>query len=212
MLLKRMRLGTLTRVETGPAAGWQNPAILRVIGFALLYGLWVLLSGKFILEYLVAGAVASAGVAAMTAHLLHPSSAEHYQPLPRNSKWLAARTLRFLAFLPWLVMEIAIANLQVTYQILHPALPVAPRLLRFRTALRFEPSQILLAHSITLTPGTITVDLSQGEFLVHALSSSQMQALAEGRMQQRIARVFGESNLQQLPTSDSAVELLEADQ
>ena len=163
--------------------------------FLLLFGLWLVLSGEFYPEFIVAGAVASASVVLMAGHLVHPAAAEHYQPLPRSFRWLAATILRFLAYLVWLTKEIAIANMQVTYQVLHPSLPISPRLMRFRTALRMEPSLLLFAHSITLTPGTITVNLDGDEFIIHALSHASVQAVEEGRMQQKIARTFGEGDL-----------------
>jgi multicomponent Na+:H+ antiporter subunit E len=171
-----------------------------VIGFVFLYGLWLVLSGMFILEFLILGALASALVATLTYHLTFPSRAERMEPFPHSRFGLVLIFLRFLAYIPWLLFQIAIANLQVTYQILHPRMPVSPRLLHFHTTLRTEPSQILLAQSITLTPGTITVDLDQCEFLVHSLAGGPGQILDEGGIQQRVARVFGEPS-HPIPTS-----------
>lgn len=175
--------------------GWQHPLVVRLAMFCLLFGLWLILSGEFYPEFVVAGALASAGVVLMAGHLVHPSAAEHYRELPRSFRWLATTIVRFLAYLPWLTKEVALANLQVTYQVLHPSLPISPRLMRFRTALRMEPSQLLLAQSITLTPGTITVSLDRNEFIIHALSHASVQAVEEGRMQQKIAGVFGEGDV-----------------
>ena len=163
--------------------------------FVLLFALWLVLSGTFYIEFIIAGMVASAGVVVIAGHLVHPAAAEHYQELPNSFRWLALTIVRFIAYLLWLTKEIAFANLQVTYQVLHPSLPISPRLMRFRTALRTEPSQLLLAQSITLTPGTITVDLDRNEFVIHALSHANLQAVEEGRMQQKIAHTFGEGIL-----------------
>jgi multicomponent Na+:H+ antiporter subunit E len=163
-----------------------------VIRFVFLYGLWLVLSGKFILEFLVLGALASALVVTLTSDLAFPSRAERMEPFPHGRFGLVLIFLRFLAYIPWLLFQIVVANLQVTYQILHPRMPVSPRLLLFHTTLRTEPAQILLAQSITLTPGTITVDVDQGEFLVHTLAGTASQILSEGGIQQRIARAFGE--------------------
>lgn len=175
--------------------GWQHPLFIRLTMFCLLFGFWLILSGEFYPEFIAAGALASAGVVLVAGHLVHRSAAEHYEELPQSFRWLAITVVRFLAYLPWLTKEIAIANLQVTYQVLHPSLPISPRLMRFRTALRTEPSLLLFAHSITLTPGTITVNLDKNEFVIHALSHASVQAVEEGRMQHRIARTFGEGDL-----------------
>jgi multicomponent Na+:H+ antiporter subunit E len=172
--------------------GWQHPVVRRVIVFTLLFGLWLLLSGNLVVEFIILGAAASALVVFLTSHLLEPSSTEEYEPLPRSFFWLGLAIARFLFYLPWLIIQIVTANFQVAYQILHPKMPIAPRLLVFRTTLHSEPSQVLLAQSITLTPGTITVDLERSELVVHALFPVQDQILAKGGMQERVARVFGE--------------------
>lgn len=162
--------------------------------FVLLFGLWLVLSGVFYVEFIVAGAIASAAVAMVAGHLVTPAAAENYEPLPRSFRWLALTFLRFQLYLLWLAKEIAIANLQVTYQVFHPSLPISPRMMRFRTVLRREPSVLLFAQSITLTPGTVTVSLDHNEFIIHALSHASMQPLQEGRTQQKIANVFGEGH------------------
>lgn len=179
-------------LESEKRRGWQHPVVIRAAIFILLFGFWLLLSGKFVVEFVVLGAAASALVVFLTSHLLKPSSTEEYQPLPQSFRWLALTILRLFIYMPWLIAEIVIANVQVAYQILHPKLPISPRLLVFRTTLDSEPSQILLAQSITLTPGTITVDLDRGQFIVHALFSGQNQILGRGGMQERLGKVFDE--------------------
>jgi multicomponent Na+:H+ antiporter subunit E len=178
--------------DSGQKRGWQHHVVRRVIVFTLLFGLWLLLSGNLVVEFIILGAAASALVVFLTSHLLEPSSTEEYEPLSGSFFWLGLTIVRFLFYLPWLVTQIVTANLQVAYQILHPKMPIAPRLLVFNTTLHSEPSQILLAHSITLTPGTITMDLERSKFVVHALFAVQNQILAKGGMQERVARVFGE--------------------
>jgi len=172
--------------------GWQHPVVTRGAIFILLFGLWLLLSGKFVVEFIVLGAISSALVVFLTSPLLEPSSTEEYQPLPQSFLWLGLTIVRFLAYMPWLIAEIVTANLQVAYQILHPKLPISPQVLVFHTTLDSEPSQIVLAQSITLTPGTITMDLDHGKFVVHALRTSQDQILGNGGMQERVGKVFDE--------------------
>jgi multicomponent Na+:H+ antiporter subunit E len=160
--------------------------------FWLLFGLWLLLSGKFVLEFMVLGAAASALVVFVTSHLVEPSSTEDYQPLPVSFVWLGLTAARLMIYLPWMIFEIVTANIQVAYQVLHPKLPISPQILVFRTTLDSEPSQIVLAQSITLTPGTITMDLDRGQFVVHALFPARDQLLGKGGMQERVGRVFDE--------------------
>ena len=176
-------------------SGWEHPLFLWSAQFIGLFVLWLALSGKLTVEFLVLGAVSSGLVAFLSQHLvLHPARAEKFAPVPTNLGWLAATALRFLAFVPWLLYQIVTANIQVAYVVLNPKLNISPRLVVFDTSLKTEPAQVVLANSITLTPGTITVDVNNGRFLVHALSVNFAEGLEEGAIQDRVARVFGEAS------------------
>jgi multicomponent Na+:H+ antiporter subunit E len=161
--------------------------------FIGLFALWLALSGKLTVEFLVLGAISSALVAFLSQHLvLHPARAEKFAPVPTSLTWLGATALRFLAFVPWLLYQIVTANLLVAYVILKPRLDISPRLVVFDTSLKTEAAQVMLANSITLTPGTITIDVNNGRFLIHTLSVNFAEGLEKGAMQDRVARVLGE--------------------
>jgi multicomponent Na+:H+ antiporter subunit E len=68
-----------------------------------------------------------------------------------------------LVFLKALVLS----NLDVAFRVLHPRLPIAPGIVRVRTTLRTPLGRLLLANSITLTPGTITVEMRGEDVFVH---------------------------------------------
>ena len=178
--------------STGQSKGWQRPVARRLITFAFLFGLWLILSGHFIVEFIVFGAVACALVVWWTAPMLETSGAGEYQPVPQSFRWLGLALVRLSLYLTWLIFKIVTANLQVVYLILHPKLPISPSLVTFRSTLDSETAQILLAQSITLTPGTITVDMERGVFVIHSLVGAQDELVASGGMQERVARVFGE--------------------
>jgi len=99
---------------------------------------------------------------------------------------------RLFLYIVWLIWEIIKANLQVAYLVLHPKMPIEPNLLRFRTRLGSAAGHIILANSITLTPGTITVDFRAGTYLVHALVPQAAQSLLDAEMPGKLAAVFGE--------------------
>lgn len=73
------------------------------------------------------------------------------------------------AYVPFLLGQIVMANLDVAYRVLHPALPIRPGIVRVRTDLRTEAARVLLANSITLTPGTLSVDLDGDTLFVHRI-------------------------------------------
>jgi multicomponent Na+:H+ antiporter subunit E len=99
-----------------------------------------------------------------------------------------------LAYLPWLCWQIVLASLEVAYLVLHPRLPIQPQLIRFRAHLPHALARLSLATSITLTPGTVTLDTHGDEFLVHALTAAGAEALlspeGDGTMQRRIAALY----------------------
>ncbi len=119
-----------------------------------------------------------------------------YDPLfsgPRRSYgWIARTFVRFVLYIPWILWEIVVSNLYVAYLVLHPKLPVAPSLVEFETTLASERAQVLLAQSITLTPGTVTIDASNSKFVVHCLSVKSRDGLEEGGIQRKVAGVFEE--------------------
>jgi multicomponent Na+:H+ antiporter subunit E len=73
-------------------------------------------------------------------------------------------------------------------------MPIDPKIIRFKTKLESDMSMVALANSITLTPGTITMDIEEREFIVHALSKKVADDLNTGEMEDRIAHIFMEAD------------------
>ena len=95
--------------------------------------------------------------------------------------------LKFLGYIGWLLVEIAKSNIAVSKTILAAKRPIKQHLFNVEYTQRTDLGQVVFANSITLTPGTVTVETDDGFFLVHALSYSDddIEALAE--MDQRIS-------------------------
>ena len=87
---------------------------------------------------------------------------------------------------PWLLLEIAKSNIEVSKIILSGKMSVDPVMIRLKAGQSTEMGQVIYGNSITLTPGTITVDIDDGELLVHALTQSGADGLHEGEMDRRI--------------------------
>jgi len=77
--------------------------------------------------------------------------------------------------------------------VLHPKMPIDPRIIEFRTKLKSELAVTTMGTSITLTPGTITADVSDGKFCVHALTQKVTDDLLSGEMENRIAAIYREA-------------------
>ena len=98
----------------------------------------------------------------------------------------ALRPLRLLAYLPWLVKEIVVANLQVIRIVLSRRIVVEPVLLPLRATQRSALARVIYGNSITLTPGTLTLDVDGEDLLVHALDRSGAEGLRGGDMDRRV--------------------------
>jgi len=147
--------------------------------FALLGIAWVLWSGHFTPLLLALGA----GSCALSLWL-----ARRMQILDDEDDPL--RTAGgLLAYIPWLFWQIARANWQVARIIWTPSLPIRPQLLRVPASQRSELGNAIYANSITLTPGTVALDVRDGGILVHALSDSSREELQSGEMDRRVSRI-----------------------
>lgn len=177
--------GRSSGTDSGP------PGALRsVVLFLILAGFWLLLSGRFGLQYFTF-LVLSVGLVLW----MNPER-PFRQSDPSRGAGAVGRiraTVALFRYLVWLVWNVLKANVEVAILILHPRLPIRPRLLRFRTTLKDDVARVLVANSITLTPGTVTIDLVDGEYLVHAIHPRSVSAIKGAALQNMVAQVFGEA-------------------
>ena len=131
-------------------------------------GFWILLNGKFTWEIFLFGLAVAAAVYWFICRFMDYSL--------RKDFLLFKNAGLFLLFMGVLLREIARANLGVLKLILSPRYEPEPALVYFKTDLKSGICKVLLANSITLTPGTITVSVEGDEFCVHCLD----QELADG--------------------------------
>ena len=164
---------------------------MHVLRFAVLYGFWIVLSGRFESKYLIIGAFCAAAITYLTRDLARLGGVQAVKG-GIDFKSIVAAAGRFFAYSLWLLWSIVKSNLEVAYIVLHPKMPIQPGLLSLRTKLRNRTGHIILANSITLTPGTITVDFDDGVYAVHALVPSAAQSLIDAKMQSKIEAIFGE--------------------
>lgn len=129
--------------------------------FILLFIFWIVLSQRFEPFYIVSGIISSAIVASLTHSLLFKERIGHSA---------AKRALLFIAYCFYLLYRIVIANLDVVYRVWHPKMPIDPEITTHESKLASDWGKTALANSITLTPGTITIDITGKEYTIHALT------------------------------------------
>jgi multicomponent Na+:H+ antiporter subunit E len=146
-----------------------------------MFGFWILLSGKFDLFHLTLGVISSALVSFLSTDLF----------MYEQGKNRVSTGLRFLMYLPWLLYQIVLSTLHVTFLALHPKMKdqIDPTIVTFKTTLKTDIAKVALANSITLTPGTITIRVVDQVFHVHAISRKAAAGLP-GEMEERLAKVF----------------------
>jgi multicomponent Na+:H+ antiporter subunit E len=156
-----------------------------VFSFLILFGLWIVFSGRFDGFHITMGLLCSAIVAALSGDMMFTT---------HEMRGILGVWIRFLTYIPWLMIQIFLANLHVMYLVLHPRMMdlINPKIIEFDSRLKSDYSRTIFANSITLTPGTITVNATVlGRFSVHCIDDPSEQALP-GRMEEKIADVFKE--------------------
>jgi multicomponent Na+:H+ antiporter subunit E len=154
----------------------------RVASLGLcLAALWILLSGHFEQLLLWLGAASVALTLVLAARMGVVDREGHPVQLIRGG----------LVYWPWLVKEIVKANLVVAGIVIRPSLPISPTLVRLPASQRSELGQVIYANSITLTPGTVTVDAKDGVLAVHALTREGAADLETGEMDRRVSAMEG---------------------
>lgn len=157
--------------------------IRTLISLLALFLFWLLLSGIFT-PFLIAAGAGSALAVVLFARRMNSFGEPAYQPI--RPVWAA-----FLSYVPWLLKEIIVAAWDVTKRILHPGLPISPTLVDFKPSQTTDVGLVIHANSITLTPGTISVEVEPGRLLVHALTSEGAASLSGSEMDRRCAELEG---------------------
>ena len=98
-----------------------------------------------------------------------------------------------LRYMPWFLWAVIKSNIDVARRILHPRLPIAPRVIRVEASQKTHLGQVIYANSITLTPGTVAVETDEGVIDVHALTGEAAEDVCSGAMDGRVTDMEGES-------------------
>ena len=176
---------TPTEEKPSKASQTKRFGATFILSFVILFALWIIFSGRFDGFHITLGLISSAIVAVFSGDLLFTSD----EPWGILRLWF-----RMLAYIPWLLYQIFLANLHVMYLVFHPKMMdlINPQIIEFDSQLKDDFARTTFANSITLTPGTITVNVTVlGRFSVHCIDDKSGQSLP-GDMELKIAKVFRE--------------------
>lgn len=152
-----------------------------VLTWLVMGTFWFLLSGFTDPIHLGYGAVATTIVAALSHKHLTQGGA-----IGRG----LGRTLRTAVYLPWLLWQILLANVDVILCVLGLR-RIEPKVLRVRSGMSSTFGLVALANSITLTPGTVTVDAEGDDLVIHALTAGAAQGVVDRVIEARLLAVEG---------------------
>lgn len=126
--------------------------------FILSMVLWLMLTFEFTVPNLIVGIVASLITSMLFTRFFIKNVYKLIQP---------KRYFWFLVYLVVFLWECLKANFDVAYRVLHPAMPIRPGIVKVKTTLKSDLAKMLLANSITMTPGTISVDIIDDYLYIH---------------------------------------------
>jgi multicomponent Na+:H+ antiporter subunit E len=126
--------------------------------FILSLIFWLLITFELTVPNIIVGIVASAFTALFFGRFFITNVYKLLQP--RRYFW-------FIIYLFVFVWECIKANIDVAYRVLHPAMPIRPGIVKVKTTLKSDMAKMLLANSITMTPGTISVDIIDDYLYIH---------------------------------------------
>lgn len=157
-----------------------------VVYFIIILVFWLLITFSLSVSNIIVGAVA----ALLTTLLFGKYSLESNVKIiqPQRYFW-------FVVYLFIFLWEVIKANFDVAYRVLHPAMPIKPGIVRVPLEIKSDIARTMLANSITMTPGTITVDIIGDEIFVHWIyvQTDDREVYAQkvsGRFEKYIKKIF----------------------
>ncbi len=152
-----------------------------LLTFIILFSTWFLLSGETNPILIFLGILSSVFITYLSGNLLISE---------RNLKKIIHIYLNFLKYLLYLMWEIIKANLDLAFRVLNPKLTIDPVIIKFTSNLETDFCIVIYANSITLTPGTVTIDVNKKrEFIVHSLTPEHSESIISGKLEKRIKEI-----------------------
>jgi multicomponent Na+:H+ antiporter subunit E len=143
------------------------------------------LSGYFDLFYLSLGLISIAIVVLVNSRLRNYN---YFNEQTDSGEKI--RLFRLIYFILWLLWEIVISSFKVAYLIIHPKMPIKAGIIKFKTNLPHMNAKVILGNSITLTPGTVTIEINDNDFLVHSLTSENIEDHIDHSLAVEVAKLY----------------------
>ena len=149
--------------------------------YLLFFFAWIIFNGNITLEILIFGVVIAAAMLLFMCKFMDYSLKKELNVYKKSGY--------FIAYVALLLREIVKANLTIIPKILTIEEEMEPVIVKFRTNLKSDFTRMLLANSITLTPGTITVSMDGDEYTIHCLDTSLSEGLENSDFEKALMKL-----------------------
>lgn len=152
-----------------------------MIMFFLLLFFWSIINGKLTVESILLGSSASILIIYLNKDILFTSS--DGGPVTLRYLW------RFTMLIAILIVEIVKSNINVAKIVLNPKMPIEPSFVRVPVRFKKDFNKVLYGNVVTLTPGTLTVDIVKDEYIIHALTREAAEGLLGSELEKHVLRL-----------------------
>ena len=149
-----------------------------------LYVLWIILNGRTTVDVLVSGVF----VIAIVGLFCYKNMGYRIQ----NEKIALKKAGKLFCYFLLLLKEMIIANVQVLSLVLSPTMKIRPCIIRFQPRINSIPGRVLLANCITLVPGSVTIEMMNEGYIVHAMTTEIAQSVRESSFERMIREIEDE--------------------
>jgi multicomponent Na+:H+ antiporter subunit E len=155
------------------------------MSFISLMIFWVIMSGFFTVTHISMGVVTVAGVMyvnyKLKTHRFFDDDMDDLSEL---------RFFRAAYYVGWMIVQIILAGFHVVLIIIRPKMPIHTTMITFRVDLPSAHARMILGNSISLTPGTLTIDITGDQFIVHAIDDKSFDSISSDKMPRQVLKLF----------------------
>jgi multicomponent Na+:H+ antiporter subunit E len=155
-----------------------------LLALALL-GFWLLLSGRLDPLFVGMGVVSALAITVASTPLLE-------RTIGAAGTHPRVKVHKLVPYVLWLLGRMLVSAVQIAWIVINPRVPPEPGIVRLRTDLKSPAARAMLSNSLTLVPGTMTLEMDEHELTVHSFTPDAVDDLASAAMQSRIAAIFGD--------------------
>mgnify|MGYP005605767743 FL=1 len=166
-----------------------SPMVHKVCLFLLLFAFWMALAGSLKTKFVIYGII----TAATTVWLCYPLLLVPNRNGSKKYFVFGVPIFKFISYIGWLMWQLVLANIDVLKATTSQELDIDPKVVRFYFRADNPMAYVVLANSITLTPGTVTLNVDdEGLFEIHALTVGASEGVLDGSFQKKVADLYGE--------------------